>query len=108
MDGAASLTSLYMVAAILATQRREDELSEWREQLTLELAVLSEQKTAKIIQLLEEARRGNPLIRDRINQQANAMSEAADPQSVLDAIKETHAEAERSKDPSEAHRPGPC
>ena len=54
LGGAVSLISLYMVVLILATQRREYQLAQLREQLTLELAILSEQKTAKVIQLLEE------------------------------------------------------
>jgi uncharacterized membrane protein len=48
---AVSLVSLYIVVLILATQRREYQLAQLREQLTLELAILSEQKTAKVIQL---------------------------------------------------------
>jgi uncharacterized membrane protein len=54
LTGAVSLASLYMVGLILATQRRENQLAQLREQLNLELAILSEQKTAKVIQLLEE------------------------------------------------------
>jgi uncharacterized membrane protein len=60
----------------------------------LELAILSEQKTAKVIQLLEEFRRDNPMIRDRVDYEAEAMAQPADPQSVLAAIKETHAKTE--------------
>ena len=89
------------VVLILATQRREYQLAQLREQLTLELAILSEQKTAKVIQLLEESRRDNPLIRDRVDQEAEAMAQPADPQSVLDAIKETHAEAEQISGPTD-------
>jgi hypothetical protein len=48
-----------------------------------------------VIQLLEESRRDNPLIRDRVDQEAEAMAQPADPKSVLDAIRETHAEAEQ-------------
>jgi len=51
---AVSLVSLYIVVLILATQQCEYQLAQLREQLTLELAILSEQKTAKVIQLLEE------------------------------------------------------
>ena len=51
LGGAVSLASLYLVVLILATQRREYQLAQLREQLTLELAILSEQKTAKVIQL---------------------------------------------------------
>jgi uncharacterized membrane protein len=61
----------------------------------LELAILSEQKTAKVIQLLEESRRDNPLILNRVDQEAEAMAQPADPQSVLDTIKEIHNEAEQ-------------
>jgi uncharacterized membrane protein len=95
LTGAVSLASLYMVVLILATQRRENQLAQLREQLNLELAILSEQKTAKVIQLLEESRRDNPLLRNRVDQEAEAMAQPADPQSVLEAIKETHAEAEQ-------------
>ncbi len=97
---AAGWISLNLLAAalgyrLLATQRREYQLAQLREQLTLELAILSEQKTAKVIQLLEESRRDNPLIRNRVDQEADAMAQPADPKSVLDAIRETHAEAEQ-------------
>ena len=81
---------LYLTLLILITQRREDQLTEAREQLTLELAILSEQKSAKIIALLEELRRDNPLLTDRVDEEADALSMPADPQAVLDAIKETH------------------
>jgi uncharacterized membrane protein len=94
LGGAVSLVSLYMVVLILATQRREDQLAQQRELLTLELAILTEQKTAKVIELLEEVRRDNPLIRDRVDREAQAMAQPADPQSVLEAIKETHAKAD--------------
>ena len=95
LEGAVSLLSLYMVVLILATQRREDQLAQHREQLILELALSSEQKTTKVIQLLEKSRRDNPNIRNRVDQEAEAMARPADPQSVIDAIKETHAKAEQ-------------
>jgi uncharacterized membrane protein len=82
-----------MVVLILATQRREDQLAQHREQLILELALLSEQKTAKVIELLEEFRRDSPLIHNRVDRQADSMAQPADPQQMLDAIKEIRAEA---------------
>jgi uncharacterized membrane protein len=98
LGGAISLISLYMVVLILGAQRHADSLAQHREMLILELTILSEQKTAKVIQLLEEFRRDNPLIHDRIDQEADVMAQPADPQSVLDAIKETHAGAKRASD----------
>jgi uncharacterized membrane protein len=96
LTGAVSLSALFMAVLILATQRRENQLAQLRDQLTLELAILSERKTAKIIQLIEESRRDNPFIHDRIDNQADAMAQPADPQSVLAAIRETHADAEQA------------
>jgi uncharacterized membrane protein len=95
LECAISLASLYMVVLILATQRREDQLTQRREQLTLELAVLTEQKTAKIIELLEESRRDNPQVQNRHDPEADAMAQPADPEAVLVAIRETHAKAEQ-------------
>jgi uncharacterized membrane protein len=87
-----SLGALYIAILILSTQRRDDELASLREQLTLELAILSDQKAAKIIELLEELRRDHPSIRNRADPEADAMSSPADPQSVLDALKHSHQE----------------
>ena len=101
LGGAASLLSLYMVVLILATQRHEDQLAQHREDLSLELLILSEQKTAKVIQLLEESRRDNPLIRNRVDQEADTMAQPADPSSVLDAIKEIHAEVGQVSGPTD-------
>ncbi len=61
-------------------------LASHHEHLTLELAILSEQKTAKIISLLEELRMDHPDIHDRIDYEAAAMSAPTDPQSVLETI----------------------
>ncbi len=94
LEATVSVLALYMVVLILATQRHEEQLAKHRDLLTLELAILTEQKTAKVIELLEEVRRDNPLIRDRIDHEAETMAKPADPQSVLDAIKETHAKVD--------------
>jgi uncharacterized membrane protein len=91
LNVALSLVSLFIVVLILGAQRHEEQLAQQRELLTLELAILGEQKIAKVIQLLEEVRRDNPLIHDRVDPEAEVMAQPADPQSVLDAIKETHA-----------------
>jgi uncharacterized membrane protein len=94
-----SLVALYTTVLILVTQRHEDQLGAHREQLTLELAILSEQKSAKIIELLEEIRRDSPHLRNRVDPEATALSFPADPQSVLDAIKDSQEALERQDDP---------
>jgi uncharacterized membrane protein len=57
--------------------------------LALDLAILSEQKSAKIIRLLEEFRRDSPEIHDRVDLEAEAMAQPANPQSMIQAIKES-------------------
>ena len=91
LQGAMGMMALCTTILVLATQSREDELARHREQLTLELAILGEQKSAKIIQLLEALRRDHPNIADRIDHEAGAMSEPTDPHAVLDAIKSHNA-----------------
>ncbi len=85
LQGAVTLTALYMAVFILTTQRRENKLAGLREQLTLELSILSEQKSAKIIGLLEELRRDDPSISDRSDEMRRAFN-VADPIAVLDAL----------------------
>jgi uncharacterized membrane protein len=92
LEGIVSLAALYMTVLILSTQRRDDELASHREQLTLELAILGDQKAAKIIELLEELRRDHPEIHDRVDHDAAAMAQPADPQAVFEAIKDAHSE----------------
>jgi uncharacterized membrane protein len=87
-----STVALYLTAMILIAQRHDDELATRRDQLTLELAILSEQKSAKIIALLEEFRHNDPNQGDHRDEVAEAMAKPADTQVVLDAIKAAHDE----------------
>jgi uncharacterized membrane protein len=82
-----AVVSLMLLALVLITQRREDELADHRAQLILELSIANDRKTAKIIALLEESRRDNPVMADRVDDQAEAMSTPSNPEKVLEAIK---------------------
>ena len=86
---AMNLLSLFIVALVLVAQKHEDELNARRDILTLELAILSERKIAKVIELLEELRRDSPHIVDRVDRQADQMAQPADAQSVLAAARES-------------------
>ena len=74
-----ALVSLTMIVFVLSAQRHEDELTETRDTLTLELALLSEQKMAKMIQLLEELRRDSPDLANRPDREAEIMARPSDP-----------------------------
>lgn len=87
------MASLYIGVVILTTQRRDDLLARHRELLTLELAILAKQKSAKTIALIEELRRDSPHLHDRVDREADQMARPADPQIVVHAINEARVEA---------------
>ena len=88
LQGAITTGALFVATLILTTQRREEQLSSQREQLLLELVILNDQKSSKIIELLEKLRRDHPTIADRIDKKAHTMSTPSDHHSVMEAIKE--------------------
>ncbi len=88
LEAATSLFSLFVVMLVLVAQKHEDELNAQRDNLTLELAILSEHKIAKVIQLLEE-RRDSPQVQDRVDAQAQQMAEPANAGSALAAVRES-------------------
>ena len=90
--GIIAVLSLFMTTLILISQRRADRLASRREQMTLEVSILSEQKAAKIISLLEELRRDIPIVSNRVDAEAQEMAESADPHAVLEVIQATHDE----------------
>jgi len=92
LQGAITTCALYVATLILTTQRREEKLSSQREQLLLELVILNDQKSSKIIELLEEGRRDNPTVADRVDNEAQTMAIPSDHRSVMGAIKKEIAE----------------
>jgi uncharacterized membrane protein len=87
-----SIFAMIIAILILITQRREDELAERRAQFTLELALLSDKKSSKIISLLEEMRRDHPEIADRFDAESEEMSRPSDTVQVLAALEEHAAQ----------------
>lgn len=83
-----ALVAVYMTALILATQRRADRLASHREQLTLQLAFVNEQKTGKIIALIEELRRDSPQVKNRKDLEAEEMTGSVSPGVVSKALRE--------------------
>ena len=85
---ATSAGALVASCLILTTQRREDRLADHRSQLMLELAIANDQKIAKIIELIEESRRDNPSLSDRVDAEAATMATPSNPAEVLEVIRE--------------------
>ncbi len=90
---------------ILVTQRREDQLADRRAQLTLELALIADKKSSKIIALIEELRRDQPDIADRIDAETMQMAKPADPHSVLQEFDRRAGRTDTKPMPAPADRP---
>jgi uncharacterized membrane protein len=86
LQGALSLSALLVTTMVLATQNRQAKRATRRGDLELQVNLLAEQKTAKLIALLEELRRDLPSVRDRVDSVANALAKAVDPQAVLSVL----------------------
>lgn len=91
---ALGIAAVVVALLILSTQQHGEELAERRAELTLQIALLSERKVAKVIALLEEQRSENPLLSSRRDPEAERMSEAADAGDALERIEA----ARRSED----------
>ena len=87
---AASIIALYLTTNILITQRHDDDLATRRDQLTLELAILAEQKSTKIIGLLEALRQRDQDLPEQSAQDAGGSSGPTHPQAMLDALQAAH------------------
>ena len=103
LQGAVGLYAALVSTFVLATQNREKRHGEQRAYLELQINLLAEQKTAKIIELLEELRRDMPTVRDRVDHEANAMQMPVDTAVVMNALEETmdhpdKAESVRSRE----------
>jgi uncharacterized membrane protein len=80
--------SLLVTTGVLIKQERQEKLAEQRAQLSLQLHLLSEQKIAKLIALVEELRCDLPNVKDRYDPEAEDMKQAADPHIVMNALEE--------------------
>jgi uncharacterized membrane protein len=82
LSTAVSVASMLTAITILVASNRRDALDVQRDRLVLQIALLTDRKTAKIIALLEELRRDSPAVRDRPDPEAAALSQATDPHAV--------------------------
>jgi len=82
LDGALALAALLMTILILTTENRMSEIEEQRSRLHLQISMLGDRKTAKIIQLLEELRYDMPQVQNREDREAQELTLPTDPHEV--------------------------
>ncbi len=88
LQGIVALAALLTTAVVLIKQNRVDRLAEQRSHLDLKVALLIEQKTAKLIDLIEELRRDLPNVKNRHDSGAVVLQQAMSPEAVLAALDE--------------------
>ena len=86
LQGMVALSALLMTTLVLITANRQTRNAEERSHLDLQVNLLAERKVAKLIALVEELRRDLPMVRDRIDREADAMQKAVDPEAMLAAL----------------------
>lgn len=86
LQGIVTLYAAIMTTIVLITQNRQSKEAERNAHLELQVNLLAEQRTGKIIALLEELRRDLPNVRDRIDPVADALQQAVPATAVSSAL----------------------
>jgi uncharacterized membrane protein len=97
LQGLAGLGALLTAIVVLTKQNRLAKLAEQRAHLDLKVTLLTEQKAAKLIDLLEELRRDLPNVSNRHDPEAAALQQSMRPDLVLAALDERSEPDERLK-----------
>jgi uncharacterized membrane protein len=88
LQGLVSANALLITIAVLIRQNRMARLAAHRSHLDLQINLLTEQKTTKILQLVDELHRELTELRRRPDTQLEEMRKPADAGALLDAIKQ--------------------
>jgi uncharacterized membrane protein len=86
LQGIVATNGVLITIAVLIRQNRMARVAELRAHLSLHITLLSEQKTSKVIHLLEELRRDSPGVKNRHDPEAETMKRQTDPHAMLHAI----------------------
>jgi uncharacterized membrane protein len=83
-----SFIALITTTIVLISQNRQTRFEQQRAHLDLQVNLLTEQKVAKVIHLLEELRRDLPMVKDRHDPQAAMLQERANTAELASALDE--------------------
>jgi uncharacterized membrane protein len=92
LQGIVGLNAFIISTTVLIRQNRMSRLADHHAHLDLQVNLLTEEKTSKIIQLLEELRQDIPGVRNKDDDEAAELARPADPKAVLTAIERTQDE----------------
>jgi uncharacterized membrane protein len=105
LQGIVGLAALLTTTVVLIRQNRLTQLEEQRAHLDLKVTLLTEQKAAKVIDLLEELRRDLPNVKNRDDPEAVALQRSMNPDLVLAALDERAVPDETSTSAPEINQP---
>jgi uncharacterized membrane protein len=86
LQGLVGLNAFIISTTVLIRQNRMSRLADHHAHLDLQVNLLTEEKSSKIIALLEELRRDIPGVRDKPDHEADELAKSADAKAVLSAI----------------------
>lgn len=89
LQSATACSALIVALMVLTTQIRQAHQAEKRSGLDLQVNLLSEQKLAKLVALLEELRRDLPTVPNRYDPVARTMAEAMDMRTAMLALEDS-------------------
>jgi uncharacterized membrane protein len=92
LQGLVSSNALLLTVAVLIRQNRMALVEEHRSHLDLQINLLTEQKVAKILQIIDELRRDRGAPRVHSDAEVTEMSKPADAHALMHAIKEKQEE----------------
>jgi uncharacterized membrane protein len=88
LQGTVSLSGLLVAILILTTANRVAQIHTQRDKLTLQINLLNERRTAKIIRMLDDLRRDSPELPTVEDPEVEQLSEPTNTQEVSRAIEE--------------------
>jgi len=86
LQGVIGLNAFVISTTVLIRQNRMSRLADHHAHLDLQVNLLTEEKTSKIIELIEQLRRDLPGVRSEVDNDAQELARPADPRAVLEAI----------------------
>lgn len=90
LQGLVSSNALLLTVSVLIRQNRMAQLAEHRAHLDLQINMLTERKVTKALEIVDELRRN--LLRQEANADVDELTQPADPEAILLAIKNIDAE----------------
>ena len=82
------VASLLISTEVLIAQAHQEKVEQERSHLTIQLNLVTEQKIAKLISLVEELRTDLPNVKNRNDAEAEEMKQSIDPQAILEVIQQ--------------------